>query len=106
MTTTNERTRLARGEAKAAPTKEQLKNGCLSARAPKNRCVDFLRARFCDACIGALVSSLQAVLTDCWGLCVVQVKRRSPSRMLPEHLQRNFGRSGRFFIVGYDADII
>jgi len=25
---------------------------------------------------------------------------------LPEHLQRNFGRSGRFFIVGYDADII
>ena len=24
----------------------------------------------------------------------------------PEHLQRNFGRSGRFFIVGYDADII
>ena len=24
----------------------------------------------------------------------------------PRTLQRNFGRSGRFFIVGYDADII
>jgi hypothetical protein len=29
-----------------------------------------------------------------------------PAQPEPEHLQRNLDRSGRFFIVGYDADII
>ena len=59
-----------------------------------------------------MVTPAQFVSVTVW---VVQLKPGNPSRTngllkravllgLPEHLQRNFGRSGRFFIVGYDAD--